>query len=126
MSTEAVTEKKRVLIVDDEPAILRVLGIKLKISGYEVVMAHGGREALDLIESTLPDIVLLDVVMPGMDGFEVLGKLRMSSYLPVIALSARPENARVAIELGADDFLAKPFDIDDMVRRISRLLDSKS
>ncbi len=120
-----VKEKKRVLLVDDEQAILRVLSIKLRVSGYDVVTALNGKEALDLVGSAKPDIMLLDVIMPEMDGFEVLQKLRSLSQLPVIVFSARPENAQKALELGANDFLPKPFDVDDLVKRIQRLLDHR-
>ncbi len=110
--------KKKVLLVDDERAILRVIGIKLRISGFDVLTASGGQEALDLVKTNSPDIILLDVIMPGIDGFEVLEKLRTFSALPVIVFSARPDNAQKALSLGANDFLAKPFDVDDMVKRI--------
>jgi OmpR family response regulator RpaB len=120
--SEMAQSKKRVLVVDDERAILRVLRIRLGISGYDVVSASNGGEALDLIRSTCPDIMLLDVIMPGMDGFQVLEKVRAASKLPVIVFSARPENASKALSLGANDFLAKPLDVDEMVRRIERLL----
>ena len=122
MSTGVAKVKKRVLLVDDEPAILKVLSIKLRISGYDVVTASSGKEALDVISSAYPDVMLLDVVMPGMDGFEVLEKLRTSSELPIIVFSARPENAQKALSLGANDFLAKPLDVDDMIKRIEQLL----
>ncbi len=117
--------KKIVLIVDDERAILKVLSIKLRISGYDVITALNGEEALELVASAKPDLMLLDVIMPGIDGFEVLEKLRAFSEIPVIVFSARPENAAKAMELGANHFLAKPFDVDDMVKKIERLLDSK-
>jgi DNA-binding response OmpR family regulator len=114
--------KKKVLVVDDERAILTVLRIKLGISGYDVVSASDGEEALELIKSTCPDIMLLDVIMPGMDGFQVLEKVRAASKLPVIVSSARPENASKALSLGANDFLAKPLDVDEIVKRIEKLL----
>jgi two-component system KDP operon response regulator KdpE len=125
MQKGAMKAKRRILLADDERAILKILSIKLVISGYEVVTASGGQEALDLVNSACPDIMLLDVIMPGIDGFNVLAKLRAFSDLPVIVFSARPENAQKAISLGANDFLAKPFDIDDMVQRIERLLAQK-
>lgn len=115
--------KKKILIVDDERAILKVLSIKLRVSGYDVITALGGQEAFDLIDSASPDIMLLDIIMPGIDGFEVLEKLRISSKLPVIVYSARPENVQKAMSLGANDFLSKPFDVDDLVKRIEMLLD---
>jgi DNA-binding response OmpR family regulator len=125
LSTGTAKLKKKILLVDDERAILKVLSIKLRISGYDVVIAPGGQEALDVISSVCPDIMLLDVIMPGMDGFEVLQRLRAVSELPVIVLSARPENAEKALSLGANDFLPKPLDVDDMIKRIEKLLDHK-
>ncbi len=118
--------RKRILLVDDERAILRVFGIKLRISGFDVVTAPSGEEALDLVKSQPPDIMLLDVIMPGIDGFEVLEKVRAFSDLPVIVFSARPENAQKALGLGANDFIAKPLDMDEMVKKIENLLDRKA
>ena len=114
------TRRQLVMVVDDEPPILRVLGIKLKISGYKVITASNGREALELVNSASPDIILLDIIMPDTDGFQVLRKLRTYSNLPVIAFSARPENAEEALRLGANDFLAKPFDVDELVTRVRK------
>ena len=118
-----VSRKKRILIVDDEPRIGRFLGLKLRLFGYEPITATGGAEALEVVQTQNPDVILLDIVMPGMDGFQVLEKLRTFSKLPVIAFSARSENGPKALELGANDFLTKPFDGDDMVRRVKRILD---
>jgi DNA-binding response OmpR family regulator len=126
VSTATAKVKKRVLLVDDERSILKVLSIKLRISGYDVVTASSGKEALDVIGSACPDVMLLDVIMPGMDGFKVLEKIRTSSELPIIVFSARPENAQKALSLGANDFLAKPLDVDDMIKRIEQLLDHNS
>src|SRR4030042_16192 len=116
-----IVAKNKILVIDDERAILKVLGIKLKISGYDVVTALSGLEALSMVDSISPDLILLDIIMPGMDGFEVLQKLRSRSQLPVIIFSARPENASKALSLGANDFVSKPFDVDDLVRRIQKL-----
>ncbi len=118
--------KKKILLVDDEQAILRVLSIKLKISGYDVVTASGGQEALDKVDSENPDLMLLDVIMPGIDGFQVLQKLRTFSELPVIIFSARPENARKAMDLGASDFISKPLNVDILVKIIESLLAQKT
>jgi len=117
--------KRKVLIVDDEQSLLRILGIKLRVSGYDVITALNGRQALECIDSACPDIMLLDIIMPGMDGLQVLRKLRTFSDMPVIAFSARAENARKALSLGANDFLAKPFDVDDLVMRIEGFLEHK-
>jgi two-component system KDP operon response regulator KdpE len=115
-------DKKKILLVDDERAILKVIGIKLRISGYEVVTASSGQEALDLAGTEFPDLMLLDVIMTGLNGFEVLEKLRKFSKMPVIVFSARTENAQKAFSAGADDFIAKPFNVDEMVNRIATVL----
>jgi len=115
--------KKKILVVDDELAILRILKVKLRVCGYDVVTALDGRQALDIVRSECPDLIVLDIIMPNKDGFEVLRELRQSSRLPVIVFSARPENAQQAYSLGANVFLSKPFDVDELVRRIASLLD---
>ena len=114
--------KKRVLIVDDEPKVLTFVNMKLKLCGYDVITAASGREALDLVRSDNPDIMVLDIVMPEMDGFEVLKNLRSFTKMPVIVFSARSTNSDQVFKLGANDFIAKPFDPDDLVRRIKRLM----
>lgn len=115
-------KKKRVLVVDDHPKVLRFIEIDLKLRGFDVVTTTSGEEALELVKSARPDIMLLDIVMPGMDGLEVLKKLRGFTQLPVITFSASPGNHDDAIRLGADDFMPKPFDPNGMVRRIEALL----
>lgn len=117
---------KLILVVDDDQLILKMIRIRLQLSGYDVVTVSNGKEALALIGSTQPDIMLLDVLMPGIDGFEVLKRLRIFSELPVIVLSARSEYAEKAVSVGANDFLAKPFDVDEMVKRIERLIAAQS
>ncbi len=114
--------KAKVLVVEDEQAILKILGIKLRVSGYSVITAHDGEEGLQLLDSARPDVLLLDIILPGMDGLEVLEELRSRSRLPVIVFSARPENAQEALRLGADNFLAKPFDVDELVKTIDEAL----
>ncbi len=115
--------KRTILLVDDEQAILRVLSIKLRVSGYDVITARDGEEALNLIDSAKPDLMILDIIMPNVDGFQVLERLRARSDLPVIAFSARPENGRKALKHGITEFVPKPFDVDDLIRRIDRALD---
>lgn len=122
MTSEKKQQKKKVLVVDDERAILKVLSIKLRISGYDVVTADCGEEALALASAAHPDIMLLDVIMPGVDGFGVLENLRSFSNLPVIVFSARLENGQKAMDLGANAFLNKPLDIDLMIKKIESLL----
>jgi len=111
-----------VLVVDDHPKVLRFIEIDLKLRGFEVVTTTSGSEAVELVKSAKPDIVLLDIIMPGIDGFEVLKKLRDFTQLPVIAFSASPGNYQDAMRLGANDFMAKPFQPDEMVKRIKALL----
>lgn len=115
-------KKKLVLIVDDQSRVLTFIEIDLKLRGFDVVTTVSGEKALELINSMKPDIMLLDMIMPGMDGFEVLKKLRASHDMPVIAFSASPANQDPAMLAGANDFIHKPFDPDDMVRRIKALL----
>jgi two-component system KDP operon response regulator KdpE len=117
-----IKKKKRVLVVDDHPKVLTFIEIDLKLRGFEVFSACSGKEALELVSTAKPDIVLLDMIMPGMDGFEVLKELRSFTDLPVIAFSASPGNQDPALSSGANDFMHKPFDPDDMVRRIRTLL----
>lgn len=120
--SENTKDKKRVLIVDDEPRILRVIEIKLRKSGYEVIAASTGREALHLVEVGNPDIILLDLLLPVMNGFQVLEKLRTFSNLPVLVFSAKSGSSHAAMKLGANDYMNKPFNPDELVRRIESLL----
>jgi two-component system KDP operon response regulator KdpE len=115
-------KKKLVLVVDDQPRVLTFIEIDLKLRGFSVISTSSGEKALEMVISAKPDIVLLDMVMPGMDGFEVLKKLRALTDLPVIAFSASPGNQDLAINAGANDFVHKPFDPDDMARKIITLL----
>jgi len=113
----------RVLVVDDEPRILKFLEVKLKASGYGVLTANSGAEALEQVEAQEPDLVVLDVLMPKKDGFETLKELRAFSAVPVIILSAKEADTDKirGLELGADDYLAKPFSPDELVARIEAL-----
>ena len=110
----------RVLVVDDESRILNFLSSKLRASGYEVLTASNGAEALEQVQAEEPDLVVLDVLMPKKDGFETLKELRTFSPVPTIILSAKGANADKVkgLSLGADDYLAKPFSPDELVARI--------
>jgi two-component system KDP operon response regulator KdpE len=110
----------RVLVVDDEQRILNFLSSKLKVSGYEVLTASNGVEALEQVQAQEPDLVVLDIMMPKMDGFETLKELRTFSAVPVIILSAKGSNVDKikGLELGADDYLAKPFSPDELIARV--------
>jgi two-component system KDP operon response regulator KdpE len=109
-----------ILLVDDEERILNFLKAKLKASGYEVLTASNGAEAVEQAQGQAPDLMVLDVLMPKMDGFETLKQLRTFSPMPVIMLSARGGDAdRIkGLGLGADDYLPKPFNPDELVARI--------
>jgi two-component system, OmpR family, KDP operon response regulator KdpE len=110
----------RILVVDDEPRILNFLTSKLRASGYETLTASNGAEALEQAQAQEPDLIVLDVVMPKMDGFETLRELRTFSSVPVIFLSAKGTDVdRIkGLGLGADDYLGKPFSPDELVARI--------
>jgi two-component system KDP operon response regulator KdpE len=120
--TREQEKRRRVLVVDDEPRVLKFVAIALRLRGFEVVSTTSGEEALELIKSAEPDIVLLDVIMPGIDGFEVLEKLRTFTELPVIIFSASPENRDNAMRLGTNYFMLKPFNLDEMEGRIKAIL----
>jgi DNA-binding response OmpR family regulator len=110
----------RILVVDDEKRILNFLNSKLKASGYEVLTASDGLEALEQAQAQEPDLVLLDILMPKMDGFETLKRLRSFSSTPVIILSAKGADIDKikGLGLGADDYLPKPFNPDELIARI--------
>ena len=114
--------KKIILIVDDQPRMLRFMEIELRLSGFEVITTTTGSEALDIIRSRRPDLMILDILMPEMDGYEVLRRLREFSELPVIAVSASVTNSSRALELGANSFFTKPFRAHEIVPKINEHL----
>lgn len=118
---------KRVLICDDDELLLDLVQYRLSNRGYEVVTAKDGKEALDLARKVAPDAMLLDAMMPGVDGYEVLRRLREDPALakiPVIMLTARKQENDIltALELGADEYMVKPFIPEELVARLSRLI----
>lgn len=116
--------KQRIFIVDDEPKIVRILTANLKSIGYEVNGYSSGKEALAAIDLFNPDLILLDLMMPEMDGFSVLEKIRCFSEVPVIILTARDqsEDKVQGLNMGADDYLTKPFSIDEVFARVNAVL----
>jgi two-component system KDP operon response regulator KdpE len=114
----------RVLVVDDEPQIVRFLRPALEASGYEVLHAGAGREALRLIANSAPDIIVLDLGLPDMDGKEVLVEARKFTSAPILVLSARDREAEkiAALDLGADDYVEKPFAIGELLARLRTAL----
>ena len=117
-------KKTRVLLVDDEPETLKYVGANLKARGYEVVTAADGSEALKNADEDIFDLILLDITMPGPDGFQVCQAIRGRSPVPIIMLSARgQEKDKVrALDLGADDYITKPFGIEELLARIRAAL----
>lgn len=113
-------DKKNILIVDDDPAILRLLSTNLKARGYEIFTATDGEESLEAVQQNFIDLIILDLMMPKVDGVEVCRRIREWSDVPIIILSARgDENDKVkCLELGADDYLTKPFGIAELMARI--------
>src|SRR3972149_1196905 len=116
--------KTRVLVVDDELSIIKFLRANLEGKGYEVLAATNGIEALQTFKTELPDLVLLDIMMPRMDGFEVCRRLREWSQTPIIMLSARgDESDKVkCLDLGADDYITKPFGKDELIARVRAVM----
>jgi DNA-binding response OmpR family regulator len=114
----------RVLIIDDDAKLNRLLKSFLTDFGFQVISATDPAQGLKMIGKRSPDLVILDVMMPGMDGFEVCRKIRQTSSLPIIMLTARGEvtDKVVGLELGADDYLAKPFEPRELVARINSVL----
>src|SRR6187549_673236 len=117
-------EGKRILVVDDEPRMIGFIRMNLELEGHLVLEAHNGLEALDAVRTQLPDLVLLDIMMPELDGFETLRMLREFSDIPVIMLTAKgQENDKVyGLELGADDYVTKPFGPRELSSRIKAVL----
>lgn len=115
---------KLALVVDDEIRITTMMRMNLESEGLRVITATNGREALDHLREEMPDIIILDVMMPGMDGFETLRRIRTASQVPIIMLTAKDEESdRIkGLELGADDYVGKPFSHRELISRIKAVL----
>ncbi len=121
----AVTDKKRnILVVDDEPQITRVLMTTLTSHGYDIRLAADGDEALQVMSSWPPDLLITDLSMPNMDGLQLCRSVRTKSTVPIIVLSVRDEDqAKIeALDAGADDYVTKPFGINELMARIRAAL----
>ena len=118
--SEPAASGHTVLVVDDEPALARALAINLRAHGWEVVTAADGRSALDAAATEHPDVVLLDLGLPDLDGTEVLAGLRGWTKVPIVVLSARQhgEDKVEALDLGADDYVTKPFAMNELLARL--------
>ena len=123
-SARAPRSAVRVLVVDDDPAIVRTLAINLRARDYQVQVAHDGRTALEILTEEPPDLMLLDLGLPDLDGVGVLRRLRSFSDLPVIVLSARhsSDDKVEALDLGANDYVTKPFGVEELMARIRAAL----
>lgn len=117
-------DAKRILVVDDEPRMIGFIRMNLELEGYQVIEAHTGLEALEMVRTQLPDLILLDVMMPQLDGFETLRMLREFSSIPVIMLTAKGEedDKVFGLELGADDYVTKPFGSRELSSRVRAVL----
>ncbi len=117
-------ERRRILVVDDEERMVRFIRMNLEHDGFLVVEAFNGKQAIDKLRESTPDLILLDVMMPDLDGFEVLETIREHSNVPVIMLTAKgEEDDRVkGLELGADDYVTKPFSPRELVSRVKAVL----
>ena len=123
----AVMAPATVLVVDDDPVILKLLEVNFEMEGFEVVRAADGAEGLERARAVLPDIVVLDVMMPRMTGYEVAKALREdndTAHIPIIFVTARAQSSDVerGMELGVDDYVTKPFDPLDLIARVNTLL----
>jgi two-component system response regulator VicR len=116
--------KKRILIVEDDAALARVLADNLRFSGFEVETVDDGAEVIGRMRAFAPDLVLLDVMLPGPDGFELCGLVRQGGRTPVIMMTARDQKRDKlrGLELGADDYVTKPFDFEELQARIRAVL----
>jgi len=117
-------KKTTILTADDDPQLLRLIARNLELEGYEVLMASDGKQALEQIEQQVPDLVLLDVMMPKMDGFTVCQRVREFSAVPIIIVTARGQDQDKVrgLNLGADDYLTKPFSVDELLARVQAVL----
>lgn len=118
---------KKVLVVDDEPAILMSLDFLMKKEGYNVFIARDGEEALTIIKKEVPDLIVLDIMMPNVDGYEVCKYVKNTTEyknIKVIFLSAKTKQSDIdkGFSLGADDYMVKPFSTKELVKRVKQLL----
>lgn len=119
--------KKKILIVDDEKNLTEILALRLETNGYEVIIAYNGRDGLEKTEKENPDLILLDIMMPDMDGIDVLRRLKnnpKAGHIPVIMLTCKGESSSLlkAENLGATDYFIKPFESEELLRAIKKYI----
>ena len=115
-----MNDRQRIMVVDDDQNMLKLLNRTLELEGFDAIVVTNGDSALNLLEEINPDLVILDIMMPGLDGFQTLDLIRERSNTPVIMLSARSEVTALqrALFLGADDYVSKPFSTRSLIARI--------
>ncbi|RLF27325.1 MAG: response regulator [Thermoplasmata archaeon] len=117
---------KKIMIVDDEPDILTSIGQILELSGYKVIKAADGKECLDKLNKEIPDLVILDIMMPGMSGWDVAAKIKENpkwNKIPIMFLTAKGDTMSIGMgSLASEDYVVKPFDINDLKERIEKIL----
>ncbi len=116
--------KPVILVVDDDPGILKLVSLNLELEGYQVLTANEGKAALQIAENDQPTLVILDIMMAGMDGFQVCQRVREFSEVPIIMLTAkgRVEDVIHGLDVGADDYVVKPFSTDELLARVRAVL----
>jgi DNA-binding response OmpR family regulator len=119
-----MSQKATILVVDDEPHVLKLVKANLESSGYKVVTAADGEEAVHIVERALPDLILLDIMLPKMDGYAACSRIREFSSVPIIMVTARSAQVDLVhgFEVGADDYLTKPFDVTELLMRVQAVL----
>lgn len=123
-----MADKKKILIIDDEPDFVKILSIRLEHAGYEVNSSNNGFKGLEMVSIFKPDIVLLDVMMPEMNGFQCCRKIKeINRDIPVLMLTAKSMESDKywGLESGADDYVTKPFETNDLLTKISKYLNTK-
>ncbi|MDQ3877357.1 MAG: response regulator [Actinomycetota bacterium] len=118
---------KRILVCDDDPVILRLLQVNLELEGYEVLTAQNGEEAVEVATAELPDLILLDIMMPRMDGYQAVKLIKSqdnTKHIPVVFVSAKAQQSDVDLgkSYGVADYLTKPFDPTEMIDLVGRLV----
>lgn len=120
----AVSEKQKILVVDDDQHIAELISLYLMKDGYDTQEVYDGKQALEEVTGYQPDLILLDLMLPGMDGYQVCAEVRKMSKVPIIMLTAKGEtfDKVLGLELGADDYIVKPFDPKELVARVKAVL----
>lgn len=119
-----MSEKQKILVVDDDNNIAELISLYLMKECYETAIAEDGESAVEMVDSFKPDLILLDLMLPGIDGYEVCRRVRRTGQIPIIMLSAKGEtfDKVLGLELGADDYMVKPFDSKELVARVKAVL----